>query len=108
MLIVHSYSFSYHCPINQNLNQGMTILHASSECYPAAKVGGLGDVAGALPKYLNRVGANASLIMPHYHNKFYREHNWETIFEGDFKLNVSVYDYKIKRKVAMSWALHCM
>ena len=76
----------------------MTILHASSECYPAAKVGGLGDVAGALPKYLNRVGANASLIMPHYHNRFYREHNWETIFEGDFKLDVSVYDYKIKKE----------
>lgn len=76
----------------------MTILHVTSECYPAAKVGGLGDVAGALPKYLNRVGANAGLIMPKYHNKFFKEHNWDKVFEGDFKLDVSVYNYTIKKE----------
>ena len=35
------------------------------ECYPVAKVGGLGDVVGALPKYLNRIeGIEASVVMP--------------------------------------------
>ncbi|WP_435525291.1 glycogen/starch synthase [Chryseobacterium indoltheticum] len=29
----------------------MTIFHLSTECYPVAKVGGLADVVGALPKY---------------------------------------------------------
>ncbi|MEZ4934869.1 MAG: glycogen/starch synthase [Saprospiraceae bacterium] len=34
----------------------MKVLHISMECYPAAKYGGLGDVVGALPIYLNRQG----------------------------------------------------
>ncbi len=34
----------------------MEILHVSAECYPAAKVGGLADVVGALPKYQAQEG----------------------------------------------------
>lgn len=44
----------------------MHILHISAECYPIAKVGGLADVVGALPKYQNRIGNTASVIMPYY------------------------------------------
>lgn len=29
----------------------MKIIHVSAECYPIAKIGGLADVVGALPKY---------------------------------------------------------
>lgn len=76
----------------------MHILHVSAECYPAAKVGGLGDVAGALPKYLNRAGATASLVMPHYHNKFFREHAWDTVYEGEFKLGAVLHQYKILKE----------
>ena len=42
----------------------MNILHLSAECYPVAKVGGLGDVVGALPKYQNKLGLNASVALP--------------------------------------------
>ena len=48
----------------------MEILHVSAECYPVAKAGGLGDVAGALPLYLNKAGHVAKLVMPMYRTKF--------------------------------------
>lgn len=44
----------------------MTIAFATSELTPIAKVGGLGDVAGALPKALAHLGLNVFVIMPHY------------------------------------------
>ncbi|MEO6168768.1 MAG: glycogen/starch synthase [Chitinophagales bacterium] len=76
----------------------MHILHVSAECYPAAKVGGLGDVAGALPKYLNQAGVTASLVMPHYHNKFFREHIWDIVHEGEFKLGAALHPYEIRKE----------
>lgn len=44
----------------------MTVAFATSELTPIAKVGGLGDVAGALPKALAHLGVNVCVIMPHY------------------------------------------
>ena len=48
----------------------MEIIHFSAECYPVAKVGGLGDVVGALPKYQNKLGHVAKVVMPAYDTKF--------------------------------------
>lgn len=43
------------------------VLFVSAELTPVAKVGGLADVAAALPKALNRTGqANARLVLPLY------------------------------------------
>jgi starch synthase len=42
------------------------ILFAASEAVPFAKTGGLGDVAGSLPRELRHVGAKVSVIMPKY------------------------------------------
>ncbi len=44
----------------------MKIVHFSAECYPFAKAGGLGDVVGALPKYLNQIGHQTSVLLPYY------------------------------------------
>ncbi len=44
----------------------MRIILASSEVVPYSKTGGLGDVAGALPKALARIGCDISVITPRY------------------------------------------
>lgn len=44
----------------------LKVLFASSEAAPLAKVGGLGDVAGALPKALKSVGVDVRLVIPRY------------------------------------------
>ena len=44
----------------------MKILFCTMEAYPFAKVGGLADVAGALPKALHELGHDIRLILPHY------------------------------------------
>lgn len=48
------------------MNESLRVLHAASECFPLAKTGGLGDVTGALPSALRKIGAAASVALPAY------------------------------------------
>ncbi|WP_295154888.1 glycogen synthase GlgA [uncultured Brachyspira sp.] len=44
----------------------MKVMIASSEAAPFIKTGGLADVVGALPIYLNKLGAEAFVVLPKY------------------------------------------
>lgn len=75
----------------------INVLHISTECYPAAKAGGMGDVVGALPIYQNKEKTNASVIIPHYDNKWIRSRSFDTISKGKFKLGDNDQEYQINQ-----------
>ena len=73
----------------------MNILHISAECFPIAKVGGLADVVGALPKYQKDKGTNANVVMPFYNNKFTQSNNFEEIHTDFIALGHQYYNFKV-------------
>ena len=46
----------------------MKVLFAASEAHPFIKTGGLGDVMGALPKSLVKLGVDVRVVIPKYKN----------------------------------------
>lgn len=64
----------------------MKVLNISTECFPAAKAGGMGDVVGALPKYLPEYGIMASVVTPKYSNKWFLENEFDTVFTSRINL----------------------
>lgn len=73
----------------------MEIIHISAECYPVAKAGGLGDVVGALPKYQNKLGHTAKVIMPMYRTKFLYDNEWDVHFKGNTNLGNWFFDFTV-------------
>ena len=73
----------------------MEIIHIAAECYPVAKAGGLGDVVGALPKYQNKIGHTAKVVMPMYRTKFLLQNEWELVHEGGQYLGPAFFRYSI-------------
>ena len=73
----------------------MEILHVTAECYPVAKAGGLGDVAGALPKYQTQLGHIAKLVMPMYRTKFLYQNEFDIVHKGSFGMGPYWFNYTI-------------
>ena len=73
----------------------MEIVHVTAECYPVAKAGGLGDVAGALPKYQVKLGHYAKLVMPMYKTKFLYENYFTVDFKGRAQMGNWYFDYTV-------------
>ena len=88
----------------------MEIIHVSAECYPVAKAGGLADVVGALPKYQQRAGHYAKVVMPMHRTKFLYKHEWVVDHKGHFSMGPHEFDYTIiKEKYnTLGFDLYCV
>ena len=64
----------------------MELFHIAAECYPVAKVGGLADVVGALPKYQNSANHLVRVVLPCYETLFIKENKFDCVFSGYVKL----------------------
>ena len=73
----------------------MEILNVSAECFPIAKVGGLADVVGALPKYQKKNGVVSKVILPFYKNDFAESRSFNKAYSGHLKLDKLHYDFDI-------------
>lgn len=66
----------------------MNILFISTEAEPFAKSGGLGDVIGSLPGELNKLGADARVMLPLYET-IRKNYGKSMKFVGDFSVKLS-------------------
>lgn len=76
----------------------MEIFHISAECYPVAKVGGLADVVGALPKYQGNAGHRMRVVMPSYDTKFRNENDFECVHWGSMKLGSFNFPFSVLKE----------
>lgn len=79
--------------------QLMKVLHISAECYPAAKAGGLGDVVGALPKYQNKAGFPAAVVIPKYRTKWVQSQQFKPIFSGVYPLQKDYVPFSVEERI---------
>ena len=73
----------------------MKVLFTSSEAVPFAKVGGLADVVGSLPKALRRLGVDARVIIPGYGFINHLEYSISPLFSFDFHHHPGMNEVKL-------------
>lgn len=76
----------------------MEILHVAAECFPVAKAGGLGDVVGALPKYQNKLGTIAKVVIPMYRTPYLYQQEWQLVHEGGQFIGTQFFKYSVIRE----------
>ncbi|MDG5766441.1 glycogen synthase [Balneolales bacterium ANBcel1] len=76
----------------------MQVIQVSFECYPVAKAGGLGDVVGALPKYLQQFDVDSWVVMPHFDIPWVRNHQLKQVHDGITRMGDERFHYRIMRE----------
>ncbi len=74
-----------------------SVLHISTECYPAAKAGGMADVVGALPLYLTEHGWTPSVIIPKYNLKWFKNQVFKEVYSDVLNMDFVEYKYSIQK-----------
>ena len=78
----------------------MKVLHISAECYPAAKAGGLGDVVGALPKYLNQINVPTAVVIPKYQTKWLNQQSYKEVYRDTARLHHGEVPFAIEEVIS--------
>ena len=87
------------------MDNPLRILFVTSEAVPFAKTGGLADVAGALPKFLQGLGCEVKLVMPYYRMVKGSGHPVQSLGEeievpmGDDTLKADIYRGQLNHEV---------
>jgi starch synthase len=75
-----------------------------------AKAGGLADVVGALPKYLQQAGHTSGVVMPMHRTNYLYTHTWDTMHRGTIFLGEKSMDYTIimQKSSELGFPLYCV
>ncbi|TDS17329.1 glycogen synthase [Sphingobacterium paludis] len=76
----------------------MHVIHLSVECFPLAKVGGLADVVGALPRYQRKFGVDAWVVSPFYDKPFTKERQFQLVHGGTFTQGAETLAYEVLKE----------
>ncbi|KGE16159.1 glycogen synthase [Sphingobacterium deserti] len=76
----------------------MHVIHLSVECFPLAKVGGLADVVGALPRYQRKSGVDAWVVSPFYDKPFTKDRKFQLIHAGTFVQGGETLAYEVLKE----------
>lgn len=77
----------------------MNILFVTSEMAPYAKTGGLGDVTGALPRYLRSLGHDVRVFLPLY-DRLDRPVARLDTYKAPFQVRLGVHTYEVALRVS--------
>ncbi len=86
------------------------VLHISTECYPAAKAGGMADVVGSLPKYLIKQGWNTAVITPRYKLPWFDQQVFRNVYSGSFDMEgqMTLFDVYKAKKGTLPYDYYCI
>lgn len=86
------------------------VLHVSTECYPAAKAGGMADVVGALPIYQADQGWSPSVVIPKYDLPWFQKNTFKIVHEGILNMAFQEYDYSVLHYIGtdLSYEFYCI